>query len=159
MAQRGLVAVVAIVVENRGAGARQALAVARRLGLRVDAADLGQARVEVRRLPAPPQQVDEGVVQEEERVARAVGHVEHDAADAAVAAAVRGALDAVPGAVPRVLLEARLDVDVGGAVQAVERQGAPDTGVAVCRRAVSAAAGGVQGMENNIDEGSVCDTL
>lgn len=119
--QRGLVAVVAVIVEDRRVGARQALAVARRLGLRVNAANLGQAGVQVSRLPAPPQQVDEGAMQEEERVARAVGHVEHDAAHAAVPAAVRGALDAVPRAVPRVFLEARFYVDVGGAVQAVER--------------------------------------
>lgn len=102
--QRGLVAIVSVVVEDRGSSAGETLAVARRLGLRVDAADLGQAGIQVGILPAPPKQINKTMMQEKQWITGAVGNIEHHAADTTVTASVGRALDAVPSTLPRVFL-------------------------------------------------------
>lgn len=80
----------------------------------IRAADVAQAGGQVASLPVPPELVQPGVVEVEEGIARAGDAVEHLAADASVAANVRGELNTGPKVDVILDLHARVDVGLAG---------------------------------------------
>jgi len=130
---------VTVIIEDCRTGTCVAERVTELLGRRVSSTDGSQTSVKILQLPAPPQQIDEGVVQVEDWVTGAIGDAAHQASHGTVAVGVRAVLDAVPDVHEIRLVQTLID---GGSIDGLNLFGGKFTEDAVVISGSGRIAGG-----------------